>query len=103
MAVPVHNSRPQPRRSQRAPAVLAGLKGQAHRCEATRNIETGAAFDADWLKRNRIAGAANQHIGTDADPDRGACGDTSVSAGKRNMNQVTRSFDFPATLSATVA
>jgi hypothetical protein len=33
----------------RAPAMLAGLKSQAHRCDATGDIETDAAFDADRL------------------------------------------------------
>jgi hypothetical protein len=49
----------------RVPGMLAGLKSQAHRCETTGDIETGAAFDADWLQRDRIVGAANQHIGAD--------------------------------------
>lgn len=65
----------------RSTAMLAGLKSQAHRCETTRDIETGAAFDADWLQRDRIVGAANQHVGADPDPDRDACGCASVGAG----------------------
>ena len=67
----------------RAPAVLAGLETQAHRCETTGDIETGAAFDADGLQRNRIVGAANQHIGADPDPYRNACCCASISAGQR--------------------
>ena len=43
----------------RVPAVLAGLKIQAQRRETTGDIKTGAAFDADWLQRDRIAGASN--------------------------------------------
>src|SRR5215469_3377376 len=49
----------------RVPAVLAGLKIQAQRCETTGDIETGAAF------------------GADPDPDRSACGCPPVSAGER--------------------
>ena len=64
-----------------APGMLAGLKSQAHRCETTGDIKTGAAFDADWLQRDRMAGAANQHIGADPYPDRDACGCASISAG----------------------
>ena len=66
---------------RRAPDILAGLKSQAHRCETAGDIKTGAAFDADWLQRDRIAGAANQHIGADPYPDRDACGCASISAG----------------------
>jgi len=73
---------PQPRRPPCACAVLARLKRQAHRCETTRNIETGAAFDADWLQRDRIAGATHQHIGADPNPKRSACGSASVRAGQ---------------------
>ena len=43
----------------RLPAVLAGLKIQAQQSETTGDIKTGAAFDADWLQRDRIAGASN--------------------------------------------
>jgi hypothetical protein len=74
-----------PRRSLGAPSratgMLAGLKSQAHRRETTGDIETGAAFDADWLQRDRIVGAADQHIGADPYPDRNACGCASISAG----------------------
>ena len=71
----------QPRRPQCARAVLAGLKRQADRRETTSDIETGAAFDADWLQRDCIVGATNQHIGADPDPDRNARGCTAISAG----------------------
>ena len=43
----------------RLPAVLAGLKIQAQQGETTGDIKTDAAFDADWLQRDRIAGASN--------------------------------------------
>src|SRR6516165_7655872 len=62
---------------------LARLKSQAHRCETTGDIEPGAAFDADRLKGDRIAGATNQHVGTDADADGNACGSTAIGAGQR--------------------
>jgi hypothetical protein len=61
--------------------VLAGLKRQANRCETARDIETGAALNADWLQRDRILGPTNQHIGADPNPEHDACGSTSVSAG----------------------
>ena len=61
---------------RRVPDILAGLKSQAHRCETAGDIKTGAAFDADWLQRDRIVGATDQHIGADPDPDRNACGGT---------------------------
>ena len=67
--------------------MLAGLKGQAHRCETTGDIKTGAAFDADWLQRDRIVGAADQHVGADPDPDRNACGGAPISAVQRPWRQ----------------
>jgi hypothetical protein len=39
--------------------LLAGLKIQAQQGETTGDIKTDAAFDADWLQRDRIAGASN--------------------------------------------
>ena len=66
---------------RRDPDRLAGLKSQAHRCKTTGDIKTGAAFDADWLQRDRIVRAADQHIGSDHDPDRNACSCASISAG----------------------
>jgi hypothetical protein len=84
VAAPVPNSR---RNLGARYALLAALKGQAHRCEATRNIETSGAFDADWLQRDRIVGATHQHIGADPDPNRSACGCTSISAGQRSWRQ----------------
>ena len=44
---------------RRAPDILAGLKSQAHRCETAGDIKTGAAFDADWLQRDGVVGAAD--------------------------------------------
>jgi hypothetical protein len=64
VAAPVPNSR---RSLGARNALLAGLKGQAHRCEATRNIETGAALDwgrgrrqcaGGWLQRYGLAAAS---------------------------------------------
>ena len=69
--------------------VLAGLKRQTNRCETAREIETGAAFNADWLQRDRILGAANQHVGADPDPKRNACGRASVGAGQRSGTSAT--------------
>ena len=55
-AVPTQRSVDAP---ARLPDVLAGLKIQAQQGETTGDIKTDAAFDADWLQRDRIAGASN--------------------------------------------
>jgi hypothetical protein len=39
------------------------LVTQADRSDAGRDVETGAAFETERLKRDRSAGTADQHIG----------------------------------------
>src|SRR3984893_12257561 len=70
-------------RRPRAPVLCSGLEGQAQIADAAGDIETGVAFDADRLQRDRTAGAAHQHIGADADPDGGAGGGADISARQR--------------------
>jgi hypothetical protein len=54
------------------------LVAEADRPNAGRDIEAGVPLDAERLQRNRSIGAADQHIGTGADPDRSASGGADV-------------------------
>src|SRR5438067_13805941 len=55
-----------------ASASNSRLIAQAHRCDPGCDVETAVAFEADRLQRNRAVGAADQHIGAGADPNRSA-------------------------------
>ena len=49
---------------------LPGLMSQGQSCDAGRDVEAGIAFDAERLQRNRLSGAADQHVGAATRPDR---------------------------------
>jgi hypothetical protein len=64
------------------------LVTQADRSDAGRDVETGAAFETERLKRDRSAGTADQHIGPGSNPDRGACGCAGKFARQRARRQI---------------
>jgi hypothetical protein len=59
------------------------LVTQADRSDAGRDVETGAAFETERLKRDRSAGTADQHIRPGSYPDGRACGGASKLARQR--------------------
>src|SRR6516162_11389533 len=64
------------------------LIAQADRSDAGRDVEAGIAFDADRLQRDRVVGAADQHIGAGPDPDSGAAGGADIVAVQRTRSQI---------------
>src|SRR2546428_2333041 len=64
------------------------LVTQAYRSDAGRDIEPGIAFEADRLKRDRAVGAADQHIRTGPDSDRGASGRADIISRERTRRQI---------------
>src|SRR6516225_6861324 len=62
---------------------LPGLIRQGQRRNAGGDIETGIAFDAERLQRDRLVGAADQHIRADSDDRRRARGDAAKGSGER--------------------
>jgi hypothetical protein len=71
-----------------SPVPALRLVAQAERSNTTRDVETGAPFEAERLQRNRSVGAADQYIGAGADTDRGAAGGADVFAGQRARRQI---------------
>ena len=68
---------------------------QAHRSDPGGDIETGIAFDADRLQRDRSVGAADQHIGADADGDGGAPRHAAIIAGERPWRDIGGRREHP--------
>src|SRR5438874_11298535 len=64
------------------------LVAQTNRSDAGRDVEPGIAFDADRLQRDRAVGAADQHIGPDPYPHRGAAGGADIIAVERARRQI---------------
>src|SRR6516165_8923897 len=62
---------------------LPGLMSQGQSCDAGRDVEAGIAFDAERLQRNRLSGAADQHVGAATRPDRSARSGTTIGSGQR--------------------
>src|SRR5260370_21655255 len=60
------------------------LIAQADRSDPSCDIETGVPLETDRLQRNRAVGAADQHIGAGADPNRGASARTDIIARQRS-------------------
>src|SRR5260370_38467669 len=60
------------------------LIAQADRSDAGCDIETGVPLETDRLQRNRAVGAADEHIGAGADPNRGASARTNIIARRRS-------------------
>src|SRR5438105_2816733 len=80
------------------PASASDLRliAQAHRCDPGCDVETAVAFEADRLQRNRAVGAADQHIGAGADPDRSASARADIIARQHSRREATaRREDTP--------
>src|SRR5260370_1285530 len=72
------------------------LIAQADRSDAGCDIETGVPLETDRLQRNRAVGAADEHIGAGADPNRGASARTNIIARQRYRGEAAaRREDAP--------
>src|SRR6478752_8101558 len=61
---------------------LLTARAQFQALEAGGDVEADLALHAERLQRDRIVGAADQHIAAEADTDRGAALRTGVGAGE---------------------
>jgi len=52
------------------PLRLTRLKAHCHFGNTGRHIETGRAFDTDWLQSKRVCRVTDQHVGADPNTDR---------------------------------
>src|SRR6516225_9869912 len=68
----------------RALAMLTRLKVHTHFGNPCRDVETGCAFDADWLQGNRVSRPADKHVGADTDTDRPTCRHSTIRSGERS-------------------
>src|SRR6185437_4687365 len=74
-----HNARV-PASTPIAAALPARPKFEA--LQSGRDIEADLALHAQWLQRDRIVGATDQHVAADADPDRRAALGAGIIAGE---------------------
>lgn len=72
----------------RALAMLTRLKVHTHFGNPCRDIETGRAFDADWLQGNRVSRPADQYVGADTDTDRRTCRHSTIRSGERSRCEI---------------
>ena len=63
---------------------------QADRADAGRDVQALVAFDAERLQRDRLVETADQHVGAEADADRGARRRAGIVAFKRAGANVGR-------------
>ena len=59
------------------------------------DVQADTAFDADRLQGDLLVAAADQHVGTKPDPDRGPCRGAAVVAGERATGDLAGGEDEP--------
>src|SRR5689334_8179998 len=83
-------------RNVAAPLTRSGLAGKRHLRNTGRDVETGTPFETDRLQSNRIAGTANQHVGTEPYSYGGAAGRPTIGSGERAWPWIgDRCYDGP--------